>query len=155
MAVPANSWMNTVHEFPALSVIQAFSHYVGFAKRTENQTMTVYVAILSSRKLNMPALENAGELVKESVRPIIEVAAGDNGTEIKAVANRVVEYVRKSNPDGRIDLVLDTAPLAGGFGPEGAPPSSTRCAIRDCFSTSSTRSECPSSRQISSWTAAM
>ncbi|MGW5159207.1 hypothetical protein ACWEPN_27335 [Nonomuraea wenchangensis] len=144
MAVPANSWMNTVHEFPALSVIQAFSHYVGFAKRTENQTMTVYVAILSSRKLNMPALENASELVKESVRRVIEVAAGDNDTEIKAVANRVVEYVRKSNPDGRFDLALDTA-----------PPSSTRCAIRGCFSTSSTRSERPSSRQISSWTAAM
>ncbi|MEU5869710.1 hypothetical protein ABZ815_51710 [Nonomuraea sp. NPDC047529] len=87
--------------------------------------MTVYVAILSSRKPNMLALENTSELVKEGVRPIIEVAAGDNDTEIKAVAKRVVEYVRKSNPDGSIDLALDTAPLADVFGPEG-----TREALR-------------------------
>ncbi|MEV4374563.1 beta family protein [Nonomuraea sp. NPDC049637] len=82
--------------------------------------MTVYVAILSSRKPNMLALENASELVKQSVRPIIEVVAGSNDTEIKAVARRVVEYVRKSNPDGSIDLALDTAPLADVFGPESA-----------------------------------
>ncbi|MFG1687081.1 hypothetical protein ACGFNP_43460 [Nonomuraea sp. NPDC049269] len=82
--------------------------------------MTVYVVILRGRRPNLQALGKASELVKEVIRPIIEVVARPTDAHINDVVNRLVGQVDEFDAHIGIDLAFDTRPLAPRFGESGA-----------------------------------
>ncbi|WP_440089424.1 beta family protein [Streptosporangium sp. LJ11] len=70
---------------------------------------------MKGRSPNLQALENASDLVRRNIRPIVEVVPRDGDGDIKTTVKRIAKQIKTY---GLHDLVLafDAAPLAVRFG---------------------------------------
>lgn len=80
--------------------------------------MTVYVAILKGRQPYFQALAEASDLVKRTIRPIIEVFPQSKDTGVKPLIERLAGQIHAHDLEG-VDMAFDTEPLSRRFGPSG------------------------------------